>query len=266
MWMLHVTLLRLFSIRITTMSTDADNNGSQVIARAATILRALEIQPKGMTISQLSRETGLPRTTVHRLVTSLESQQLLISGNDGVQLGPALARLAASAHTDVIALSRPAMETLGRRTRETVDLCVYRGSHAVSVSQFVSDQELRVVSAIGTAFPCHCTAHGKAILAMLTDEKIADLLGGRPDIRTDKTLRTLPDILDDVRETRSRHYAVDREEHARGVCGIGVYIDASVNEHYAISIAVPAMRFEEKFDHLLGALLQCKAEIEAILA
>lgn len=154
------------------MSNDADNSGSQVIARAATLLRALETQPKGMTISQLSRETGLPRTTVHRLVTSLESQQLLIMGSGGVQLGPALARLAASAHTDVITLAKPAMETLGRRTRETVDLCVYRGSHAVSVGQFVSDQELRVVSAVGTAFPCHCTAHGKAILAELPDEKL----------------------------------------------------------------------------------------------
>lgn len=248
------------------MSNDADNNGSQVIARAATILRALETQPKGMTISQLSRQTGLPRTTVHRLVTSLESQQLLITGNEGVQLGPALARLAASAHTDVITLSRPAMETLGRRTRETVDLCVYRGSHAVSVSQFVSDQELRVVSAIGTAYPCHCTAHGKAILAMLSDEKIEDLLGGRPDVRTDNTLRTLSSVLENVREIRVRNYAIDREEHARGVCGIGVYINASVNEHYAISIAVPAIRFDEKFDHLLGSLLQCKAEIEAMLA
>lgn len=248
------------------MSNDADNSGSQVIARAATLLRALETQPKGMTISQLSRETGLPRTTVHRLVTSLESQQLLITGSGGVQLGPALARLAASAHTDVITLARPAMETLGRRTRETVDLCVYRGSHAVSVGQFVSDQELRVVSAVGTAFPCHCTAHGKAILAELPDEKIADLLGGQPDVRTDNTLRTVSSVLEDIRETRIRRYAIDREEHARGVCGVGVYLNIGVNELYAISIAVPAMRFEEKFDHLLGSLMQCKAEIEAMLA
>ncbi|MCZ4061621.1 IclR family transcriptional regulator [Pantoea sp. LMR881] len=202
------------------MSNEADNNGSQVIARAATILRALETQPKGMTISQLSRETGLPRTTVHRLVSSLETQQLLISGLEGVQLGPALARLAASAHTDVITLSRPAMETLGRRTRETVDLCVYRGNYAVSVNQFVSDQELRVVSPIGTAYPCHCTAHGKAMLAMLTDEKIKALLGNHPDVRTDNTLRTLSSVLEDVREIRTRHYAIDREEHARGVCGV----------------------------------------------
>ncbi len=246
------------------MSNEADSSGSQVIARAATILRALELQPKGMTISHLSRETGLPRTTVHRLVTSLESQQLLIAGSAGVRLGPALARLAASAHTDIIALAQSPMETLGRRTRETVDLCVYRGSHAVSVSQFVSDQELRVVSAVGTAFPCHCTAHGKAILAILADEKIADLLGGQPDVRTDSTLRTLPSLLDDIRQTLARGYAVDREEHARGVCGIGVYLNTGAGEHYAISVAVPALRFDEKLDHLLSSLMQCKAEIEAL--
>lgn len=245
------------------MNSESDNNGSQVIARAAKILHALELHPAGQTISQLSRETGLPRTTVHRLVTSLESQQMLITGSTGVKLGPALARLAASAHTDIISLSRSPMETLGRRTRETVDLCVYRGSHAVSVSQYVSDQELRVVSPVGTAFPCHCTAHGKAILAIFTDEKIAELLGARPDVRTENTLHTVPSILENIRETRKRHYAVDCEEHARGVCGIGMYLNIGLHDHYAVSVAVPAMRFEEKFDLLLGALIQCKTEIEA---
>lgn len=245
------------------MDNQADNSGSQVIARAAKILRALELYPAGQTITQLARETGLPRTTVHRLVTSLESQQMLTTGATGVKLGPALARLAASAHTDIVSLARPSMETLGRRTRETVDLCVYRGSHAVSVSQFVSDQELRVVSAQGTAFPCHCTAHGKAILATFTDEKIQELLGAHPDVRTDSTLSTLPAILENIREVRRLGYAVDRQEHARGVCGVGVYLQIGFHEHYALSVAVPAMRFEEKFDLLLGSLMQCKAEIEA---
>ncbi len=246
------------------MSNESDNNGSQVIARAAMILKALEIQPKGLTISQLARDTGLPRTTVHRIVTSLESQQLLIIGSGGVQLGPALARLAASAHTDVISLSRSAMETLGRRTRETIDLCVYRGSHVVSVNQFVSDQELRVVSPVGTAFPCHCTAHGKAILATLSDQKIKDLLGNHPEIRTENTLKTLPSILKDIKVIQERNYAIDREEHALGVCGIGVYLNTETSEHYALSIAVPSTRFDEKFELLLNALIQCKTEIEAI--
>lgn len=247
------------------MHDETEKQGSQVIARAAHILRALESQPQGMSVSALAKQTGLPRTTVHRLVISLESQQLLIATQQGVRLGPALTRLAASAHTDIVALSRPAMESLGRRTRETVDLSVYRGTHAILVSQFASDQELRVMSPLGTAFPCHCTAHGKALWSTLPDAQIAALLGERPEIRTAQTLKSLPSLLEELTTVRQRHYAVDREEHARGVCGIGVTLASPLNERYALSLAVPALRFDEQFDTLLSALLKCKAEIESLI-
>ncbi len=50
-----------------------EKQGSQAIARAAQILRALESQLQGMSITALAKQTGLPRTTVHRLVISFES-------------------------------------------------------------------------------------------------------------------------------------------------------------------------------------------------
>lgn len=77
---------------------------------------------------------------------------MVSTGSSGIRLGPALVRLAASAHTDVVAVARSYVEALGRRTRETVDVSVYRGFHAISVDQYPSDQELRVVSAVGPAF------------------------------------------------------------------------------------------------------------------
>lgn len=247
------------------MHDAAEQQGSQVIARAAQILRVLEDQPQGMSVSALAKAAGLPRTTVHRLVTSLEAQQLLSLSAQGVRLGPALARLAASAHTDLVALARPAMESLGRRTRETVDLSVCRGTHAILVSQFASDRELRVVSPVGTAFPCHCTAHGKALWATLPDAEIAALLGEQPESRTAQTVRDLAALLEDIASVRQRHYAIDREEHARGVCGIGVAITSPLNERYALSLAVPALRFDEQLSTLIPALMQCKAEIESLL-
>lgn len=247
------------------MNNNAEQKGSQVIARAAMLFQALEQQPQGMTLSALARASGLPRSTVHRLATSLETQGLLRLDESGVRLGPALVRLAAAAHTDVVALSAPAIETLGRRTRETVDLCVFRGSHAVSVSQYVSDQELRVVSAVGTAFPIHCTAHGKAMLASLSDARIVELLGRNPDIRTRNSHSSVAAVLDDIAQVRLRGYALDREEHAPGVCGIGVFLNCGLNEHYALSVAVPSLRFDQQFELLLTSVMQCKAEIEALV-
>lgn len=248
------------------MVADNEANGSQVIARAATILRALETRPSGVSMSELAKLTALPRTTVHRLVTSLIAQQLLLQDNEGVKLGPALARLAASAHTDIIALAQPAMETLGRRTRETVDLCVWRGSHTVLVSQYASDQELRVVSPISTAFPSHCAAHGKALLAEQSPEAVTTLLPQLNELRTVQTLKTPQQMLKAIEQIRQQGYAVDREEHARGVCGVSVALQTGPGERYALAIAVPALRFDEQFTQLVAALMQAKAEIETLVA
>ncbi len=247
------------------MIKETKNQDSQVIVRAAQILRTLENQPKGLSITALAKETGLPRTTVHRLVASLESQQLLTNGIHGVQLGPALARLAASAHADIVTLSRSAMETLGRRTRETVDLSVYRGTHAVLVSQYASDQELRVISPLGTAFPCHCTAHGKALWAFQPEANIAAFLKPGLEARTEATVTKPQILLTELESIRTTGYAVDHEEHARGVSGLAVVLHTHLSEQYALSIAVPSLRFEERHDALLSALLQCKAEIETLL-
>lgn len=249
------------------MSDEVESGGGkQVIARAAAVLKALENQTQGLSLGQIAKAANLPRTTVHRIVGALEAQQFVVTGQGGVKLGPALARLAASAHTDVIAIARPFIEALGRRTRETVDLCVFRGMHAISVDQYASDQELRVVSAIGTAFPCHCTAHGKALLANLADEQI-DVLYQDIELekRTPASAPNLATLKQYLGEARANGFAIDREEHARGVCGIGVILRSGMTEQYALSLAVPALRFEDQLESLKAALMQCRAEIEGVV-
>lgn len=240
-------------------------SGKQVIARAAAVLRALESQPRGLTLSQIAKVSNLPRTTVHRIVGALEAQQLVVAGAGGVRLGPALVRLAASAHADVLAIARPSIELLGRRTRETVDLCVYRGMHSISVDQYPSDHELRVVSPVGTAFPIHSTAHGKALLSELSDAAIRHALPAKLEKRTGSTLDQIDALLQQLALVRADQLAVDIEEHAPGVCGLGVPLHTGTQERYALAVAIPALRFHTARDTVQSALLQCKAEIEAAL-
>jgi DNA-binding IclR family transcriptional regulator len=247
------------------VTSEAEGAGKQVIARAAAVLKTLENQREGLSLSQVAKASGLPRTTVHRIVTALEAQQMVITGSSGVRLGPALVRLAASAHTDLVAIARPYVESLGRRTRETVDVSVYRGLHAISVDQYPSDQELRVVSPVGTAFPIHCTAHGKALLGTFTEAFLTQMLTAPLERRTASTIVSLNALIEDVSLARQQGWAIDQEEHARGVCGIGVNICSGLSEHYAISLAVPALRFHDNLEALKAALLQCKAEVEAVI-
>lgn len=247
-------------------SNEDSTGGRQVIARAAAVLRVLAEEPQGSTISQIAKLAQLPRTTVHRIVVALEAQGLAITGPSGVRLGSALMRLAATAHRDIVALARPSMEALSRRTRETVDLCVRRGLHAISIAQYQSDQELRVVCSVGTAFPIHSSAHGKAILSQLSDLELRAMFTNPPEKRTQGTRIRIDELIAQMAKVRSEGIAVEIEEHAVGVCGLGIYLETGSPEHHAISLAVPAVRFRNRFEDLRSALIQCKAEIESLSA
>lgn len=244
------------------MSNQSDSAaGGQVISRAAAILRTLAERGDDWTLTQISAATDLPKTTVHRMVGALEAQGLVSITPRGIGLGEAFATLAASAHRDVVGIARPFIESLGRRLRETVDLCVHRGSHAVSVYQFPCDRELRVISPVGTAFPIHCTAHGKALLAALPDQR---LLASLPDKLERRTVATIVDrqaLLEDINAARDRGYALDDQEHSEGVCAVGVTLGQGHLEGYALSIAVPSIRFHANLAGYLAALNQCNAEI-----
>src|SRR3954449_10667858 len=89
-------------------ATSTVNGGVQVIARAAQILRALDGEPHGLSLSQLSERLDLPRSTVHRVVSALSAEGLLASAspNGRVRLGPELARLALASRRE-LRLERP---------------------------------------------------------------------------------------------------------------------------------------------------------------
>ena len=66
------------------------------------------------------------------------------------------------------------------------------------------------MSAVGDAFPLHCTANGKAYLAELSDDDVARLIGKSYEQRTPKTLTRLKDLLKDLNAARKSGIALDR--------------------------------------------------------
>src|SRR3954452_14621335 len=139
--------------------TKSDKLQIQVIARAASILRALEKAKAGLSLGELGKLLGLPRSTVQRIVAALHSEKLVVPASPagGVRLGPTVLALASSMRIDFIAFARPYMERLSHELRETVDLSAIRNDHLVFLDQVVGPQRLRTVSAVGEKFPLHCT-------------------------------------------------------------------------------------------------------------
>ena len=243
----------------------SDNKSQvQVIARAATILRALEEENTGLSLGQIAQRVNLARSTVQRIVAALETEKLVIAAtpNGRVRLGPTILRLAASVRSDFIALARPFLERLSEELHETVDLSTVKKDHLVFIDQVIGSQRLRTVSAVGETFPLYCTANGKAYLAQLSDAAVEALIGRAYAARTPKTITTLGTLLAELKTVRRTGVAFDREEHTAGICAAGVALHDPLGNAVAISVPVPSQRFANRQAYIAERLLATKHALE----
>jgi DNA-binding IclR family transcriptional regulator len=245
------------------MTQDHDASGKQVIARAAAVLKTLEGQNEGLTIAEITRASDLPRTTAQRIVLMLQAQQMVVSVEGRVRLGPAITRLAGSTHLDVVGIARPHLEALSRDTRETVNLSVLRGNHVVLVDQVVSDHQLRVVSPVGAALPVYCTAHGKALLASMDEAELRQRLAGPWEMKTRLTIPSLDALIAALAGLGDGAVCYDEGEHLEGVCGIGMALPTLTSERYALSVVLPDLRYAAARERIAGAVT---ATVRAIAA
>ena len=240
----------------------------QVIQRAGAILRALEAHPAGRSVGEVAAEVGLPRSSVHRILKSLESEHLVSSVSDerGFRLGPALMRLAASASTWLTEHAHALIQELSDDMDETVDLAVRSGDTAYFVDQVVADNRLQAISAVGLHFPLHCTANGKALLSLLADDDVVALLGNDLERLTDNTIVTVDALLEELAEVRRSGVAFDREEHHAGISAIGTALANPYSLPAALSVPVPTSRFVEREEELSAKLISGRSRIEQALA
>ncbi|SRR6266508_172011 len=242
--------------RTTGEQREYGTGGVQVIARAADILRALQRNPKGLSLSQLAREVDLARSTVHRIVSALTAEQFIAAASPSgrVRLGLGLAPLAAAASGDLRRELRPYLEQLYNDVNETVDLAVLSGDQVFFIDQIAAPHRLQAVSGVGVTFPIHCTANGKALLAELPTEAITQIVPERLDVFTPQTIRTRAQLLEELARVRAEGIAFDREEYTLGICAVGAVLPTRMGELVAITIPVPSIRFYGNEEKLVGAL------------
>jgi DNA-binding IclR family transcriptional regulator len=259
-----------YVVRFLEISTENDmavvnkappRKGIQVIARAASVLRTLENEADGLSLGQIAKATGLSRSTVQRIVDALAEEHLVIgaSPTSRVKLGPAILRMASNASFNFVDYIRPYITQLARETGETVDVSELQKHHTVFVDQVAGSGRLNIVSPIGEAFPLHCLASGKAMLATKPDDLVLKLLDSRRlERHTKATLVKLDALLGELAKIRKSGLAYDEEEHLEGVSAVGIAITAPGGALYAISMPVPTVRFRKSRHKLERALMSCR--------
>jgi DNA-binding IclR family transcriptional regulator len=241
------------------------NGGVQVIARAAQILRALGEEPDGLTPMVVGERLGLARSTVHRILTALEQEELVASERGRYVIGPAIDHLAHSAQARFVAAVAPYLALLSSEVGETVQLCIRDDENVLVVAQVPSGQELRVVGTIGALRPLHATASGKALLAELSNEAIERLLPAELTTYTELTITDRSTLVADLAEVRASGVATTREELSIGVCSLGAVVHHTSVGSAAIALPIPSGRFYGREEELRGRLRASIRSIEVAL-
>ena len=238
----------------------------QVLSRAAAILRACR-DGEGLSLADIAQRVGLPRSTVQRIVRSLAIEGLLAAGSTarGIRLGPGIHALAAASRFDMVEFAHPYLKALSARLGETVDLAVLRSDHMVFIDQIAGSHRLRAVSAVGEKFPLHCTANGKAALAMLGDAAIREVCAGKLEAHTPATIRSMARLRKEIGRVRTGGLAFDLQEHSPGICAVGAAVRDRTGAVHAVSVPMPSVRFDAMRPEVEAALRETVTVLGAAL-
>jgi DNA-binding IclR family transcriptional regulator len=219
--------------------------GSQSAARALAVLDLLGDSTGELGVREIARQLSLAPSIVQRLIQPLAARGYVERASDGQKYRIGLRAFQVGrrylAYNDLHAASLPELRAMAEQERVNAYLGVLRDRLVVYLDAVQSTGPIAIVSKPGSSAALHSTAFGKALLAELPDEQIADLIGPGPFVRfTKKTKTSLAALMKDVRQARRTRCAFSDEENIENVFAAGAVIrDASGEAVGALSGALP---------------------------
>lgn len=249
--------------------TKARASGDQVqsLVRALALLnRIAESADEGTTLTELAQQVGLPSSTAHRLLTTLEQERYVRFDRGGriwsVGVQAFITGCSFSKTRNLGTLARPHMVHLMEESGETVNVAIEDDGEAVYLAQVECRQIMRAFARPGLRVPLHCSAVGKAILSTMSNKILSKILHQRGMPRlTVKTITSPAALRANLDEIRATGFAVDDEEHAVGLrCIAAPILDEIGNVAAAVSVSGPAVRIDKEGVTRLGALVRETAQ------
>ncbi|MEI5101957.1 IclR family transcriptional regulator [Streptomyces sp. PmtG] len=208
------------------------------------------------------RELGLPRTTVHELLTTLAARSYLVPvpeqagryrlGVRSYQLGSRYAE-----QLDLAAEGQRVAREVAETCDETVHVAVLEDLDVIYIAKVDSIHAVRMVSAPGRRLPAHCTAVGKMLLASLPEEELELRLAENGELvaLTPNSITDADALRAQLAVIRRRGTAVEQREANPDVSCVAAPVRDGTGEVVsALSVSVPMVRWSEERAHELGEL------------
>lgn len=156
--------------------------GSTVAAveRAFAVLQALSAAGKSMGVSEIARETDLAKSTVSRLLTTLEGLDMVGRAGDAgrYRLGSGLAPFTPGVRASLIDLARPHLIDLVDDIGEDAGLAVVDGFDVLYIHQVGTPEPVQVRNWTGSRHPPHTVAAGFVLMRSWPESKLTEYLSG----------------------------------------------------------------------------------------
>lgn len=215
------------------------------LERGARILDLVARSRSFLSLSDLSRELKIARSSVHTLCHTLINLELLIRRSDQTfQLGPHIMRWsnAFSLQSDVATEFASIWDQETELPGATITLTVLEGEEVVYIAARNSElSNTRIDFRTGMRLPAAFTATGKAFLSHMSDFEVRRIyLDGLPQARTTRSVQDIDDLLQELQAVRRVGYSCDDEQVAEGIICFGATVLDSRNRPIAgVAVSLP---------------------------
>ncbi len=215
-----------------------------MVERMTLILDRFDQRDARLTLEEIARGTGLPRSTAHRILDQLVRLEWLEHSAAGYGLGRrslVLGGSGAADHDELRSAASPYLHDLLLRTGAVIHLGVLESDRVRYLDKLGGRFATRVPSRVGGSAPAHCTGLGKAMLAWLPPEDVDDLVGPAPAARTAATISRLDSLHHELGRIRARHgLALERGECFAEIACVAAAVRGPRGPIGAISIVAAA--------------------------
>lgn len=241
---------------VASMAESRGDSAVGVLRRSAELLRCFDEAHLTLSLSDLVRLTGLPKSTVHRLLQAMTEARWLEHVGTDYRVGYRLFELGSLSPLaqGLREIAIPYMQDLFASTHETVQLGVTSGCDVLYVEKVRGHRDITGLSRVGRRMPLYCTGIGKALLAYGGQGVLDAVLAGPRQARTSHTITDAEELRREVAGIRERGYAIDGEEAVLGIgCVAAPIVVRNRPAIAALSVSVPIAK-RHQFPQLAPAV------------
>lgn len=215
------------------------------IRRTLRIIETICTEKSGLTVSELAKRHAVSAPLMHSYIRSILKEGYIFKDRDTGKVHPTFKIVGIGSHVvsnnELTEICHPTLSDLCRKLHSTVHLALREGDLGVCVDKVGQSDAIPSITRIGMSFDLYATALGKAILAYMSREEIADYLSRIELIPyTRNTIVKRGELLRELEKIRKNGYSVDNEEHRLDLRAMGVPIfDYSNRPIASISILLP---------------------------